>query len=271
MDLLEALQQEGVDVRPESDWRTRTRSGTFAPLGIMIHHTVGIGDGTFRVVKNGRQGLPGPLAHLLPRKDGRVHLISQGVCNHAGRGNKGVQTLTERGLPPPGNATTAGSIFGNRTYYGIEIENRGTRSDPYPEVQMDATVRSAAAICRMHGWTADRIVAHKEWTNRKIDPIFDMNEFRAKVAAQLGHGVNPEEDGMKIGDDTSGDPAGGDVARLQDMLKQVTAAQFNGQTTGKYTKATENAVRRYQEHIGLSPTGIANSLTLAVLATERRI
>ncbi len=76
---------------------------------------------------------------------------------------------------------------------------------------------------------------------------------------------------MKRGDDTSADAAKGDVARLQDMLRQVPVGSgkaYNGPTSGQYDQKTENAVERYQRHIGLSPTGVANAATLAVLAGQ---
>ncbi len=164
MDLLEALRAEGVDVRPEPDWKTRTAHKLFTPVGVVVHHTAGQGDGGFRVIRDGRAGIPGPLATVHPRKDGSVHLLTAGKANHAGKGSKAVLSLTKKGIAPPGDATVRFGTNGNRWYYGIEIENlgRGLARDPYPAIQLDASIRCAAAICGMQGWTAERVIAHKE-------------------------------------------------------------------------------------------------------------
>lgn len=193
MDLLAALTAEGVDVRPESDWATRTARRKFAPVGIIIHHTGGGGEGGFRIIRDGRSDLPGPLANLHPRKDGSVHLLTGGMSNHAGPGDPRVLAHTRMGQLF-GQRPSAKGVVGNQWYYGIEIENLGTGRDPYPEVQLDATVKCVAAICRMHDWSASRVIGHKEWTSRKVDPSFDMGAFRNRVAAALGQAplANPE-------------------------------------------------------------------------------
>ncbi len=184
--LLQDLKDEGVDVRPEPDWETRSR-GTFSPVGVMVHHTAGRGEAGYRIIRDGRKGLPGPLATVHPRKDGRVHLLTGGKSNHAGRGNSSVLALVREDKPPLEDARFKGDIIGNRWFYGIEIENLGTGKDPFPAKQLDAAVRCAAAFCRRNGWSAARVIGHKEWTRRKAgDPALDMNDFRHKVAMHLG-------------------------------------------------------------------------------------
>lgn len=187
MDLLQALKMAGVDVRPEPHWETRTSAANFKPVGIMLHHTAGRGDGTFKVVRDGRPDLKGPLAHLCPRKDGRVHLLTGGVAHHAGKGDTAALERVKQGKPPaarPGADATGGNSF----FYGIEIENLGDGTDPYPAEQIDAVVSSCVAICQRHGWTANHVIGHKEWTKRKIDPSFDMGAFRSRLAVALGQG-----------------------------------------------------------------------------------
>jgi hypothetical protein len=72
---------------------------------------------------------------------------------------------------------------GNSLFYGFENENLGNGIDPWPDVQLDAIAMAAAALCRRHCWGANRVIAHKEWTsNKPVDPRFDMNQFRARVA-----------------------------------------------------------------------------------------
>ncbi|MDQ1037732.1 hypothetical protein QFZ75_004148 [Streptomyces sp. V3I8] len=75
---------------------------------------------------------------------------------------------------------------GNARFYGFEIENLGNGRDPYPAAQLEAVERLSAAICRAHGWSAASVIAHKEWTRRKIDPSFPMAVLRARVGARLG-------------------------------------------------------------------------------------
>ncbi len=85
-------------------------------------------------------------------------------------------------LPAPTLRTTDG----NTHFYGFECVNLGDGKDPWPAAQIEAIVRSSAAICRAHGWHAASVIGHKEWTNAKIDPVgFTMADLRAKVAARL--------------------------------------------------------------------------------------
>lgn len=186
--LLQDLKDEGVDVRPEDNWEGRG-SRDFTPVGVMVHHTAGRGEAGRRIIRDGRAGLRGPLAAVHPRKDGSVHLVAAGRANHAGRGMGSVLELVKKDQPPPSDAPFKGDTNGNKWFYGIEMENLGTGKDPWPDVQLDAAVRCAAALCRRHGWTAARVIGHREWTRRKAgDPRlpFSMDDFRHKVAQQLG-------------------------------------------------------------------------------------
>jgi hypothetical protein len=76
-------------------------------------------------------------------------------------------------------------VDGNAHFYGLEISNRGTRDDLLPAEQYLAAVRWAAAICRHHGWTERSVIGHKEWSDWKSDPSFDMDNFRVAVSAAL--------------------------------------------------------------------------------------
>jgi N-acetyl-anhydromuramyl-L-alanine amidase AmpD len=80
-----------------------------------------------------------------------------------------------------------GVVSGNSQTIGIEAENDGV-GEPWPEVQMDAYARGVAAILKHIGADEQKCCGHKEWAipkGRKIDPTFDMNEFRARVAKFL--------------------------------------------------------------------------------------
>ncbi|WP_078503734.1 N-acetylmuramoyl-L-alanine amidase [Streptomyces sulphureus] len=165
----------------------------------MIHHTAG--RDSLDLVYGGRADLPGPLAHTHLAKDGTATMVGHGRANHAGRvAQNAFDAVVAESSTHPAPSAASGTVDGNAHFYGIEIENLGTSGDPYPAVQYDAAVRWAAAICRAHGWGAHSVVGHKETSvEGKIDPSFDMDRFRADVAARLA-GDPDEEDDMKLND-----------------------------------------------------------------------
>ena len=182
-DIAGLMRAAGLTVNEVGNWRTRKRPGSFTPIGVMMHHTAG--SSSLGVVTNGRSDLSGPLANFHIEKSGLINLVSAGPANHAGRGAQVVLDEVKRGIAPTGTAAARGlpdSPGGNSFFYGFENENLGDGSDPWPDAQLDAMARAAAALCQLHCWNATRVIAHKEWTARKIDPNFDMNDFRARVA-----------------------------------------------------------------------------------------
>lgn len=187
---MRALAAEGVTVSYESGWTTVGRDAstgkTFGPVnGVVIHHTAGTN--SIALVRGGTRDLPGPLAHAHLSKSARLSMVSMRRANHAGSiaQNAYDAVVNESHVHPRPDA--AEPVDGNDHFYGIEIENLGNGSDPYPAAQYDQAVRWAAAVCRFHGWSADSVVGHKEVTRRKVDPSFDMNEFRADVKDRLSH------------------------------------------------------------------------------------
>ncbi|MFP3990644.1 N-acetylmuramoyl-L-alanine amidase [Streptomyces sp. E11-3] len=195
--LLAALRAEGVRAVERSGWRThhRNHKGPWGGVnGVAIHHTAGASSLNF--VWSGMASLPGPLCHTHLAKNGTATMISAGRANHFGTMARNAYDAMVDESPNHPRPDAAEPIDGNRHLYGIEIENLGDGRDPYPAVQYDQAVRWAAAICRAHGWTEHSVIGHGEGTRRKIDPSFDMNTFRADVAARLRHPAdwNPEED-----------------------------------------------------------------------------
>ncbi|MFV5992406.1 peptidoglycan-binding protein [Streptomyces sp. NPDC056231] len=183
--LVRALRDEGVRVLEHGNWKTHNRNhkGPWGPVhGVMLHHTAGTDSLT--LCRTGTPDLPGPLCIGLVAKDGTVHLVGYGRTNHAGNGSAAVldAVRAEASVPAPGPDT----VDGNARFYGLEIENLGNGRDPYPAAQLIAVERLSAAICRAHGWSAQRAIAHKEWTRRKIDPSFSMASLRSRIAARLG-------------------------------------------------------------------------------------
>lgn len=194
---ISALGKGVVPFSLDEGWTKHNRNhrGPWGPVnGVMIHHTAGTN--SLELLRKGTPDLPGPLAHAHLSKGGRVTMVSSGRANHAGAGSQAVYDRVVADLPvhgKPGRDT----VDGNAHFYGIEIENLGNGRDLYPVAQYDAAVGWATAVCRHHGWTADSVIGHKEWTGRKIDPSFDMDRFREDVADDLRRGprTDPEPTG----------------------------------------------------------------------------
>ncbi len=186
-DLYRILTDAGLNVAPIGRWEDRKRPGTWAPCAVMIHHTAGTK--SLQVIITGRRDLAGPLANLHVPKDATVNLVSGGRCNHAGAGAQVVLDRVRQDLAPLGDAGALGYVdgpVGNGYFYGIEAENLGDNRDPWPANQLDTIARSAAALCRHHGWTAARVIGHREWSRRKPDPRgFGMPALRQMVADLL--------------------------------------------------------------------------------------
>ncbi|WP_327435704.1 N-acetylmuramoyl-L-alanine amidase [Streptomyces sp. NBC_01201] len=197
--VLAALRAEGVRVVEVGSWRTHNRNhkGAWGPVnGSIVHHTVTKGTAsTVALCRDGHSALPGPLCHGVIAKDGQVHMVGWGRANHAGGGDPSVlaqvtaESYTTRpSKPTRGNAT---GIDGNAHFYGWECENLGDGKDPWPAAQYDAIVRTQAALCRAHGWTAKSVIGHLEWSSDKVDPRgFAMPDLRADVAERLAHAAS---------------------------------------------------------------------------------
>ncbi|MFP8884690.1 peptidoglycan-binding protein [Streptomyces mangrovi] len=186
--LLAALREEDLHTTEHRDWRRhhRNHKGAWGPVnGVMIHHTVTRGTAaTVDLCYDGYAGLPGPLCHGVIDKAGTVHLVGGGRANHAGLGDGRVlrSVIAETAAPRPQRDDTDG----NARFYGFEAVNLGDGRDPWPEEQLEAIARAAAALCRAHGWNERSVIAHKEWTRTKIDPRgFSMDRMRLRIARLL--------------------------------------------------------------------------------------
>lgn len=185
--ILTVLKAEGLTVHEHAGWSTHNREAatgkTFGPvIGVLIHHTAGHGDK--EICYNGRSDLPGPLCHSWLGKTEGLWMIGHGRTNHAGSVDLDVLNAlrAEKSPLPVDNQANAD---GNDVLYGLEIENLGNGKDPYPDAQYHQAVLWAAALCRAHGWSEKSVAGHKEVQPGKIDPSFDMDDFRADVKKQL--------------------------------------------------------------------------------------
>ena len=242
------LKDAGLKVALEPGWESRGHGDVGSILGIVCHHTSGPAKGnmpSLRVVRDGREDLPGPLAQLGLGRDGTYYVIAAGRCSHAGRGEwKGITT-------------------GNSNFIGIEAEHTGKKSEPWPAVQMDAYRRGVAAILRHIGRGADSCAGHKEYAlpkGRKPDPEFDMVAFRSAVGMLLSGAVLPP---VVI---PAEEPGGArrPTLRRGDNGPLVLAIQTKlGVTprTGFFGPKTEAMIRELQRQNGLVPDGIVGPKT----------
>ncbi|MGW1000736.1 peptidoglycan recognition protein family protein [Streptomyces sp. NPDC002520] len=231
---LAALRAEGVRIVEVGDWphHNRNAKGSWGPVnGVMIHHTVTKGTAnTVAICRDGYTSLPGPLCHGVIDKQGIVHLVGYGRANHAGLGDPDVlaAVVAERALPADNQAT----VDGNPHFYGFECENLGDGRDPWPAVQVEAIVRTAAALCRAHGWgkTGDTsVIGHKEWQPGKVDPAgpgVSMPDIRKRVVERLKHAASWSPAAPKP--PTPAPAPRTTEQRLTDLEKRVTALEKKG-------------------------------------------
>jgi hypothetical protein len=135
--LADALRAEGCKVIEESGWKNRGRSGSFAPYGVLWHHTAATASTSNpfpskNVLINGRSDLPGPLCQVGIDYNGGCHIIAAGRANHAGACN--------------GFGPFSSSQDGNAQLVGLEIDYNGTQ--PMSAAQKDAATRASAAILK---------------------------------------------------------------------------------------------------------------------------
>jgi hypothetical protein len=182
-----------VDVVPEAGWSARSyRQLPYTPVGVMVHHTAPPNPFPVRVLIDGRPDLPGPLCQLFIDQGGRCHLIAAGYANGAGPGSSIVLTEVRADWPPSGDAKTRGlsdDTAGNRWFINIEVDHPGN-GDPLNPLQQIALPRVCATLLVHQGWTANRIIGHREWTKRKTDPNFGltMGQLRRTVGDLIrGH------------------------------------------------------------------------------------
>jgi N-acetyl-anhydromuramyl-L-alanine amidase AmpD len=251
--LPQVLLDAGLKVAEQPGWPTRGR-GEIGPVrGVICHHTAGSKHGnmpSLGIVTNGRPDLAGPLSQLCLGRDGTFFVVAAGRANHAGAGR------------------WQGLTAGNQNFIGIEAENTGFTSgpnaEPWPDVQLDAYRRGVAAILKKINANAIMCCAHREYAEpagRKTDPTFDMDEFRAAVAAIMaGTGVvRPTIPAV--------DSANRPTLRRGDRGSQVQLIQTRVGVpgTGTFDADTEAAVRAFQRSRGLVPDGIVGPKTWAVL------
>ena len=232
------LQAAGLRVELYDGWEARG-SESWGPLkGIVVHATAGrlARDVDMRLLwQTGSATAPAPISQLYLERDGTWVVGASGKCNHALTGKAGLL----KGV-------------GNSGLIGIEGAN-DNRGEPWPAAQYDSYTRGVAAICRHMGWTQNNVTGHKEHQpGDKSDPTFDMNSFRAQVAALIASGGTVAIDDVIV---LARGHNSGNVGQWQKWLNADGASpallednDFGGKT--------ETATKAAQKKRGLPETGV---------------
>lgn len=201
--LADAIRDEGGDVREHDGWKTRTMRpfSEYSPVGILDHHTAGSS-----ILTN----YPDPpywpddrlesACNVTIRPDGLIVVLNAGWAFDSGYGDRHVLAAVRADELAPAPTDTynasgspAGSnpgIGGNRWFIDIEVQHRGD-GGPIDPRQRAALILTNAAICRHEGWNpATRVIGHRGWTRRKIDPRWNgtadpMPQIRLDTIRQL--------------------------------------------------------------------------------------
>lgn len=213
-DLDVAVLASGLRVVLLPGWKERGRPGSFAPHGVLVHHTGSTSNERSYVewmAYTGRSDLPAPLCQLALDRQGTVYVLAAGRANHGGKARA-------TGPMPAGDANTM--------YIGIEALNSG--SEGWTRAQRGAYVRLCAALCAYYGWPASHVRGHRETSlTGKWDPGgLDLDGFRRDIAATIPT-IGTEGD-----DDMSWDekiprwnvadlPPADDKMAAEDQLKQA--------------------------------------------------
>ena len=201
--MADAFRHNGLRVREVQGWKIRGRPGTFAPRGVIFHHTASsprAGDpapqlGTILKGKMSNEGfIHGPLANVLVARDGTVIVLAAGRANHAGKGGP------FRNIP---------KNSGNSFLVGVEVENNGVGEKWSPQFLETLDVVFATLLIGLQRQTV-WLIGHKEWApGRKIDPartdagLPTMDKMRGRVSAEIRtigskHSKKPATGGLHV-------------------------------------------------------------------------
>ena len=248
--LPDVLLGAGLKVAKVDGWEFRGQGDVGATFGVICHHTAGpatLNMPSMNTLLKGRPDLSGPLAQLGLGRDGTWYIIAAGRCNHAGAG------------------IWRGVSAGNTHFIGIEAENTGLPSDPWPAIQTEAYSHGVAAILSKIDRGAEWCAGHKEFATpqgRKDDPSFDMAAFRALVAGILASGAAPTPIPAVAPPAPDGAP-GLQTIRRGDSGALVTLLQgkVGIAADGDFGPGTEAAVRLFQRAHNVVPDGIVGPKT----------
>lgn len=257
--LADVLHAAGCKVIEENGWKAAGNGDMGTVKGVLLHHTAspaGSGDHpSLKLVRDGRPPsdpwpLDGPLSHLLLSRDGTFHVLAAGRCNHAGAGQ------------------WHGVTAGNSSFIGIEAENAGTGKEAWPQAQMAAYIAGVTALLKHIRADSVMAVGHKEYAlprGRKIDPAFDMVDFRQHVenTMELGFSTALRATVTAV-DPTRAMLAKGDQGTSVKLLQQILRLNDDG----GFGPKTEAAVKAFQTAHGLLVDGKVGPKTWTALLAK---
>ena len=167
-DLAAIARRTGYPVVEQPGWRTRGHGSFLGVRSVIAHHDTGKHrpDQFNTVIQTGHSTLAGPLSQFALRRDGTIHVVAAGVSWHAGN-------------------NINDSLYGNYYSIGIEAGNDGV-GEPWPTRQYNAYVALCGELAKAFDLPVSRIMGHKEIApSRKIDPTFNMGQFRSRVTQYL--------------------------------------------------------------------------------------
>lgn len=209
-DLADVCRRTGYSVIEVEGWQDRSRGGAGgastdgyeldAPNHVIVHHTAsgpasdGWPDVNYMVY--GHQDAP--CGNLYISRDGSIYVMAGMASNTNGSGEDPCGMVADDNM--------------NAKSIAIEAGNDGI-GEIWPIPQQESYVQLVAELCSAYGIGNAQVHSHFEWApGRKIDPagqsdyasdadMWDMNEFRADVDAQMGERPQPEPE--PEGDDMS--------------------------------------------------------------------
>lgn len=256
--LPDVLADAGLDPRVVPGWRGRGRDMATVH-GIVVHDTVTpsttwTNARVDRLLRDGRTGLPGPLAQLGVDFDARPVVIADGRANHNGYGT-----------------------WGNDTF-GIEVYCAGGlagRQEPWSPAQRETVVAMCRAILAhlelgpSSHWNP-RVAGHKETDpRRKIDPYrVDVAALRRDVAADEEEIVASLNDLRRVVADSVPSLVAKAVEPIRNQLNR-THQRLN-EATRLAEAAVVAEVARIRAEVGLPPDGESDAIQARYVREGRR-
>jgi hypothetical protein len=199
-DLPDVISSAGLPVDVWPGWETRSRGsgGYDALLAVGVHHDASSPASAFDALCSYVWGSADdePIGALYLWRDGRVRVGAAGATNTQGKGG-----------PYSCSGGTIPLDEGNRYTISIEAGNNGV-GEAWPQIMVEHYVELCSALCRAYKLDPSRdVVAHFEWTSRKIDPAgpspyasgsasWNMPAFRRDVVAASA--PTPMEEAMYL-------------------------------------------------------------------------
>ena len=264
----------GLKVVFEAGWKRRGASGGAqmkTVVGALWHHDVAPRKGTYplrAMLRDGRAGLSGPLAHIGFDRDGVVHVIGAGKANHAGTGS--VPGVVRNG--------------GNTRLLGIEMTSAGTRPWDWTPAQLREMPKLGAALGDIFGYGSSQNWGHYEYSNGgKIDPAGlpgAMPGLRSRIAAVRFGGIAGPGTSVPRPSAPAADPAkpwttsprvaGMSAAAVRTIQSELVGAGYSigsHGVDGSYGDSTGTAVKALQSDLDLTADGVWGPNTQEALMT----